>query len=122
MKSRLTTAGLLLTVFWIFLAAAYAWSRPSSLLELDPNELGDFLAGLFSPLAFLWLILGYMQQGEELRLSSDALQLQAEELKNSVDQQRDLVSATREQILLERELAERMREERMFASLRTRMP
>ena len=45
------------------------------------NEVGDFLAGVFSPIAFLYLYLGYVQQGEELKL-------QAEELSNLVKEQR----------------------------------
>lgn len=68
-----------------------------------PNEAGDFLAGAFSPLAFLWLVLGYFQQGEELKNSADALWLQGEELRNSVTQQRELVEVTKEQLAHERE-------------------
>jgi hypothetical protein len=61
-------------------------------------------------LGFLWLILGYLQQGEELRLSTQALRLQAEELKNSVEQQRALVEVSRLQVEGEREaLAEERR-------------
>ena len=62
---------------------------------LPSNELGDFLAGAFAPLAFLFLILGYKQnnesiriQSEELRASTEALQLQVAEMKESVDQQK----------------------------------
>nr|WP_228286625.1 hypothetical protein [Acinetobacter pittii] len=47
---------------------------------LPSNELGDFLAGAFAPLAFLFLILGYKQQGQELKL-------QAQELANLVKEQ-----------------------------------
>lgn len=47
------------------------------------NELGDFLAGSFSPLAFLFLYLGYKQQGKELRQNTKALNMQAEELRIS---------------------------------------
>ena len=36
---------------------------------------GDFLGGVSSPLAFLWLVLGFFQQGREIRLSNKALQL-----------------------------------------------
>jgi len=70
---------------------------------MSQNEWGDFLAGSFAPLAFLWLVLGYLQQGDELRLSTDALRLQAEELKNSVEQQRELVEVSRQQVESERE-------------------
>jgi hypothetical protein len=42
------------------------------------NEVGDFLAGAFSPLAFLWLVVGYFQQGHELSASVAQLERQAE--------------------------------------------
>jgi hypothetical protein len=71
---------------------------------LELNELGDFLAGAFGPLAIFWLVLGFFQQGQELRNSATALQLQAKELANSVDQQRALVEAAREQLSQEREI------------------
>ncbi|WP_030142143.1 hypothetical protein [Pseudomonas fluorescens] len=57
------------------------------------NNVGDFLAGAFGPIAFFWLILGFMQQGIELRLSADALKMQADELRASVEQQTALVAA-----------------------------
>lgn len=47
---------------------------------LELNAKGDFLAGVFSPLAFLWLVFGYFQQGKELKLNTQALTMQAEEL------------------------------------------
>jgi hypothetical protein len=68
---------------------------------MEPNELGDFLAGCFAPLAFLWLVLGFFQQGDELRNSVAALHLQGEELRNSVEQQKQLVEVTREQLGLD---------------------
>lgn len=70
---------------------------------LDFNEWGDLIAGIASPLAFLWLVLGYLQQGHELKQNTDALRLQADELKNSVEQQRLLVQTTRDQVDAERE-------------------
>lgn len=57
-----------------------------------------FFAGFFAPLVFLWLIFGYYQQGKELQQNTKALNLQAEELKNSVEQQEELVKATREEL------------------------
>lgn len=70
------------------------------------NEFGDFLAGAFSPVAFLWLVLGYIQQQKELQQNTKALELQALELKNSVDQYREMVSVAREQLLSDRESLE----------------
>lgn len=59
----------------------------SEFQNLDLNEMGDFFAGVFAPLAFLWLVLGYFQQGEELKQSSEVLRLQVQELKESVEVQ-----------------------------------
>lgn len=98
MKSRMMWAGIVASGMYvgiIVLHVVYTWPR---LICLDLNSLGDFLAGAFSPLAFLWLVLGYFQQGEELRQNNEALRLQAEELNNSVEQQEKLVLVTREQI------------------------
>ena len=67
-------------------------------MAMRPNEWGDFLAGSFGPVAFLWLVLGFIQQGHELKQNGEALRLQADELKNSVEQHKDLVAATREQV------------------------
>ena len=62
------------------------------------NEFGDFFAGVFGPLMLFWLILGYIQQQNELRQNTKALELQADELKRSVEQHKELVKATREQV------------------------
>ncbi len=51
---------------------------------MSPNEWGDFLAGLTAPMAFLWLIIGYMLQKQELRLSTEALGEQQVELARQV--------------------------------------
>lgn len=64
------------------------------------NEIGDFLSGLFSPVAFLWLAVGYFQQGEELKFNTHALMLQVAELRMSVEQQRELVEVTRADMTL----------------------
>ena len=81
--------------YLIFLAtmAGFAWDQ---LFAMDPNEFGDLLAGCFAPLAFLWLVLGFFQQGQELQASVRALELQGKELQNSVEQQRELVRVSRE--------------------------
>lgn len=44
---------------------------------LPANGAGDFLAGIFAPLAFLWLVIGYFQ-------NNIAIQIQSEELTNTV--------------------------------------
>jgi len=96
--------GVITTGVWIVLMCI-AVRDPGRLLTMELNELGDFLAGFFAPLAFLWLVLGYLQQGEELQNSTKALQLQAEELRKSVEQQQELVEVTRQQLDSDREAA-----------------
>jgi hypothetical protein len=86
------------TVIYLFVIGAFVTSRFDDFLGLKLNELGDFLAGSFGPIAFLWLVLGFLQQGRELKLSTDALKLQAEELKNSVEQQTIMAQAATAQI------------------------
>jgi hypothetical protein len=48
------------------------------------NDWGDLLGGLTFPLALFWLVIGYFQQGEELRLNTKALQAGQEALKRQV--------------------------------------
>jgi hypothetical protein len=62
-------------------------NNSQSLLELDLNELGDFLAGAVGPVAFFWLVHGYFQQNAAIKIQSD-------ELKAAVDQHKAQVTAT----------------------------
>ncbi|GAB2891648.1 hypothetical protein GCM10027046_20650 [Uliginosibacterium flavum] len=113
MKDKRFVAGLIFTVGWL------GFSLYMLLTKKQPTELnawGDFFAGFFAPLAFLWLVLGYLQQGEELRHSTEALRLQAEELKNSVEQQSQLVAVSREQMQQELRALEDERERRRDAA------
>ena len=100
-SKTLSIAGFIITGLWISGLLLYVGLNVDDFAGLEPNELGDFAAGAFAPLAFLWLVLGFFQQGEELRYSGKALWLQGEELRNSVEQQRELVKVTREQLLFE---------------------
>lgn len=66
----LTKLALGITVVWglafvlILLCKRDAWSA------MTLNEWGDFLAGASAPLALLWLVIGYFQHGQELRLNT----------------------------------------------------
>jgi hypothetical protein len=108
-KDDLFPIGLVLTIAWLaagipamlFLSDRSAWPKP--------NEWGDIFAGLFAPVAFLWLVLGFRQQGRELQLSTRALELQVAELKQSVEQQKELVGVTKQQFLANIDEQERRR-------------
>lgn len=67
------------TVLYLFLLLCSVFDL-TEFSSLKLNEKGDVLAGIFAPLAFLWLVYGYYQQGQELKL-------QAQELSNLVEEQ-----------------------------------
>lgn len=98
MSKKLTRVGIAITLAYLVAAVVLGWGERDKFLGMEPNQVGDFLAGVVGPLALLWLILGYFQQGEELRQSSLALAQQAEELRRSVEQQQALVEVTRAQM------------------------
>lgn len=87
MKRR-TILGVAVSVFWLVIVVAYVslgkgWA---DFVSMELNSFGDFCAGVFAPLAFLWLVIGYAQQGEELAHNVTALRQQAEETANLVQQ------------------------------------
>ena len=65
----LPVLGILITLLWLGALIAFVVAKWSSFSRLEPNELADFAGGAFAPLAFLWLVLGFFQQGQELRLN-----------------------------------------------------
>ena len=83
---------------WILCIISFVLVRKHDAISLKLNEWGDLFAGTVAPLAFLWLILGFLQQGEELQLNTKALELQAEELSKSVEHQRQMVEISRTQM------------------------
>lgn len=97
---RLMVGGLWASGLYLAALGLYALNQWDAMLAMKPDQFATFLSGAFAPLAFLWLVLGFKQQGDELKNSAEALWLQGEELRNSVEQQRQLVEVSREQLLL----------------------
>lgn len=64
--------GLVLTALWLLLAARYVTSQVgwSNLFFMLPHEIGAFFAGVFAPLAFLWLVI--VALGARARVSDAA--------------------------------------------------
>lgn len=83
-----------LSAFWLAITALVIyWNKDGTF-----NEVGDFVAGMMSALAFFWLVIGYYLQRQELSLqreqlkqNEEALLLQAQELKNQVQETKELV-------------------------------
>ena len=104
MKKIKFNLGWVLTILWFVGIVCYFifgdLKKPESF-----NELGDALAGIVAPIAFLWLILGYRQQSQQLEQNSvaikqqakaldqqaEALKAQIKETKDSVNQQKEMI-------------------------------
>lgn len=69
------------TAIWFLIIGSVVYFKWTDFASMPPNEWGDFLAGSVSPLAFIWLVAGYLQQGKELKLNTDALRDQHEVMK-----------------------------------------
>ena len=66
--SKLTGYGVAGTVFYLgILVGVFVRVGAAPFVGKQLNEWGDFLAGVFGPLALLWLVLGYFIQAKELR-------------------------------------------------------
>lgn len=73
-------------------------TRLAAFLETDQlNEFGDFLAGVFAPLAFLWLIAAVITQRQELNETRD----QFKENQKVVDAQMKTIAAQNELLALQ---------------------
>lgn len=75
----LTIVGLVLSTIWLLVMFVLINWKFESVGAMDLNEIGDFLAGVTAPLALLWLVIGYFQQGKEISQNTKALKLQVEE-------------------------------------------
>ncbi|HCW3487135.1 hypothetical protein [Citrobacter freundii] len=83
-KYSLFQYGILLTLIY-FIALIIVYYCSELKLISSWSDLGDMFAGVFSPVAFLWLVLGFLQQQKELQNNTAALNLQAEQLQKSVE-------------------------------------
>lgn len=84
-----------ISIVWVVLVCVLILFKWNKLPLLELNEIGDFLAGVFAPLGFFWLVAGFYQnskalrmQADELQKSTEAMNFQIEEMKESVDQQK----------------------------------
>ena len=83
-----------LTIFYIVVILFFRGNDTLELLRTgNLNELGDFLAGFFTPLAFGWLVYGYLQQSKELRLQREELSLTRNQLGKQTELLQEQVKA-----------------------------
>lgn len=76
------------SVVWLLVAFAFGWTAKSpdncsgTFSCLSANEWGDYLAGVFAPLAFLWLIAAVVLQSRELAAQREELNLTRQEMQD----------------------------------------
>ncbi len=104
MNKILSIIGIVITVVYLIFIWVLVDDQICKLSEMGLNEIGDFFAGVFGPIAIFWLILGFFQQGKELKQNTEALELQSEELRNTVLQQKELVAVAKEQYKVDKDL------------------
>ncbi|MDY6467669.1 hypothetical protein SKM57_03585 [Acinetobacter faecalis] len=85
-----------ITIIYFLILSNFFNINFNTIQRLEPNALGDFLAGTFSPLGFILLLLGYLQ-------NSKAIQMQNKELKNSILEQKQLVEISQRELKLAQE-------------------
>lgn len=80
--------GLSLTCLWLLTGSAYISSSVgwAGFVSLPVEEVGSFLEGAFAPLAFLWLVIGYFLQQQELIQNTQAMRAQATEIARTAEQ------------------------------------
>lgn len=80
--------GLSLTCLWLLTGSAYISSNVgwAGFVSLPVEEVGSFLEGAFAPLAFLWLVIGYFLQQQELIQNTQAMRAQATEIARTAEQ------------------------------------
>ena len=76
------------TVGWLFLGALYisgvvGWAP---FVQQRAPDLGGFLEGAFAPLAFLWLVVGFFLQRQQLEQNTQAIEAQLVEMRRAAEQ------------------------------------
>ena len=100
---RLTKIAVGVTGLWGLAFAIVVCLNIGDTAKMGLNEWGDFLAGSFAPMALFWLVIGYFQHGEELRLNTRALETQQEELRQQVKETARLADTGKEEMQFIRE-------------------
>ncbi|MCP2132968.1 hypothetical protein [Agrobacterium tumefaciens] len=84
----------IITLIWLAVAFYLGWTAhgvpPENKCDgtyscLTANEWGDFLAGVFAPVAFFWLLAAVWIQSDELKVTREVMRDQAAEAKKQAE-------------------------------------
>ncbi|GHS81484.1 hypothetical protein PAGU2196_23180 [Pseudomonas sp. PAGU 2196] len=95
LRQHMVELGGAATLIYLVGIAALTGDRIGTLGDMPLNEVGDFLAGAFGPVGFLWLVLGFLQQGEELKESLQQQSIMA----RAAHRQTEVLTLERERLL-----------------------
>lgn len=73
-------------IIYIVIYAIYSWNTQTTTNPIGLNEWGDFLAGFFAPLLFVWLVYGVFIQKKEFANALESFQLQHKEMRGQSEQ------------------------------------
>lgn len=79
--NRKFIATTIFSLAWFGIFAVLLFLKRDTMRTLSLNEWGDLISGFAAPLALIWVIFGYLLQGEELRLNTHALEAQQREFE-----------------------------------------
>lgn len=85
-KRKRYVVAIVLSSIILFSAAFNLHFADKNPLSASLPDFGQWLSGVAGALAFVWLIVGYLQQGEELELQREELRLTREEMARLADQ------------------------------------
>lgn len=122
LKRRKLAVFWLITVIWLVLAIMLGWfAHPSysatcggTFRCLTANEWGDFLAGVFAPTAFLWVVATVMLQSDELRLQREEMAESRSVLTEQAREARQQAIYLGEQTTLLREEASQRKQDNAY--------
>lgn len=79
---------MIFTAVWLVLGFLYISSQVgwTSFVSQRAPELGGFLEGAFAPLAFLWLVVGFFLQQQQLEQNTRTIERQLDVMKESARQ------------------------------------
>jgi len=106
--------GAVFSVLYIVGMSLFVAARANEFSTLELNELGDFLAGVCSPLALVWLFVGFTIQAKALRESRQQLLDAAELQEESLELLRQQTDAAQDRLDLEASRRESELEPRFF--------
>lgn len=78
----IVAGGIVLTGLWalafsIYISASIGWGQ---LFTLLPDQFGSFMATFILPIAFIWVVIAFLDRGRELRRESAALRHHLQQL------------------------------------------